>query len=207
MKKLLIMAVLFLISSTTLSQTSTTGARISENYYPTDCTRYLTNYSQDQTRISTKNLRDSQCSLLINEVENYLKDVNAPEGVSAEHIVEECLKARFDIVFLLAQGTIETHMGRTGIGRTKKSIFGVVTRRYKTHNKAITDYIELVSTSYLGDDKTFDDLLLNYKSTSGYRYAGERNYEKSLHAMYGKIKRNYDIDSLQATVEDFSIYK
>ena len=124
MKKLLIMAVLFLISSTTLSQTSTTGARISENYYPTDCTRYLTNYSQDQTRISTKNLRDSQCSLLINEVENYLKDVNAPEGVSAEHIVEECLKARFDIVFLLAQGTIETHMGRTGIGTNKQNNLG-----------------------------------------------------------------------------------
>ena len=52
-----------------------------------------------------------------------------------------------------------------------------------SHNSVqsgIQTYYDLIAKNYLTDGKTATDLLSNFVNSSGYRYAGDKNYEASL---------------------------
>ena len=52
-----------------------------------------------------------------------------------------------------------------------------------SHNSVqsgIQTYYDLIAKNYLTDGKTATDLLNNFVNSSGYRYAGDKNYEASL---------------------------
>jgi hypothetical protein len=44
----------------------------------------------------------------------------------------------------------------------------------------IQSYYDLIARNYLTGGKTASDLLRNFVNSSGYRYAGDKNYEASL---------------------------
>jgi flagellum-specific peptidoglycan hydrolase FlgJ len=98
---------------------------------------------------------------------------------------------------MMAQTKLETGFGTMGAGRptSRHSLFGV-NRRYSDYNSAIEDYCILLRKSYLGETKTEHDLMKNYVTLSGRRYAANRRYEIELSAEYKKIKNNTQIYEL-----------
>jgi hypothetical protein len=63
------------------------------------------------------------------------------------------------------------NVGNTG---TDKNVF------HNSIQSGIQSYYDLIAKNYLTGGKTASDLLQNFVNSSGYRYAGDRNYEASL---------------------------
>ena len=86
-------------------------------------------------------------SLLFANVFDYISQVSKINSTErneiAKTIINIALENDIDICFILAQGTIETHLGTTGIGRTRKSIFGVY-KTYPSYEACINDYARIL---------------------------------------------------------------
>lgn len=140
-------------------------------------------------------------SLLFASTFDYVSQVSkrssAEKKEIAQSIIEVALDKDIDICFMLAQGTIETHLGSAGIGRTRKSMFGVY-RTYSSYRECVQRYGALLSSSYLVHGKTHEDLMRNYVNARGMRYAGNPNYEAELRAKYDELLRKHrEIRDLQ----------
>lgn len=110
----------------------------------------------------------------------------------AKAIYEAALENNIDICFILAQGTIETQLGSTGIGKSRKSIFGVY-KTYPSYTVCIKDYARILKKFYLTRGRTEKDLLRNYVTVGGTRYAGNRNYEITLRSTLKKVQRKMNV--------------
>lgn len=138
-------------------------------------------------------------SQLLEEVFNYVSRTSKRSCAECKEIATEithkALNNNIDICFILAQGTTETHLGTTGIGKTRHSIFGIY-RTYKTYTDCITAYVSLLKRNYLVS-RTEQQLLKKYVDKDGKRYAANRNYEKHISKAYRKIRGSTNIYSLQ----------
>ena len=110
----------------------------------------------------------------------------------AKAICDIALENDIDICFILAQGTIETHLGTTGIGKSRKSIFGVY-KTYKNYGDCIRSYASILKKSYLTRGRTEKDLMKRYVTINGARYAGNPEYEKELSKKYREISSEYEL--------------
>lgn len=155
---------------------------------------------------------------LINEVDSYIKQVAPTSLVTAEYLVIECHEYDVDIIFVLAQGTIESHFATKGIGGNINSIFNVCvydniksgnrvnkSHRYEHPDKSIEPYLQLLRESYLVNGKTEADMLVNYVNLYGQRYASHPQYETQLASVMKRIKRTTKIDSLNQKYRDIQI--
>lgn len=135
---------------------------------------------------------------LILEVSKYVNSVTSKSNqFIPKYIVQAGLNNDIDICFMLAQTKIETCFGTTGIGRSKRSLFGVVSRSYSNYELAINDWCALLKKSYLVKGRTEQTLMAKYTTAGGARYAANRNYEKELRSAYNDIKQSTNIYSLQ----------
>lgn len=135
---------------------------------------------------------------LILEVSKYVNSVTSKSNqFIPKYIVQAGLNNDIDICFMLAQTKIETCFGTTGIGRSKRSLFGVVSRSYSNYELAINDWCALLKKSYLVKGRTEQTLMAKYTTAGGARYAANRNYEIELRSAYNEIKRSTNIYSLQ----------
>ena len=137
---------------------------------------------------------------LTEEVKNYISNNSKHSDESliteiSEQIVNKALDNHIDICFILAQGHLETAFGSYGIGKSKKSIFGVY-KNYSSYTDCIDFYINLLRKNYLVN-KSEHDLMNNYISKQGYRYAEDLTYESKLKKCYNKIKASTEIFSIQ----------
>ena len=121
----------------------------------------------------------------------------------SEHIVNKALDNHIDICFILAQGHLETAFGSYGIGKSKKSIFGVY-KHYESYIECIDYYVYLLCNSYLVN-KTEKQLMNNYINKNGYRYAEDKNYEYKLKNYYSKVNNSTSISELQSKYIDLTI--
>lgn len=146
---------------------------------------------------------------LIEEVSKYIayKAPNAHVNKISEHLVENCLLNNIDICFVMSQTQIETNFGTTGAGKInkRKSLFGVANKKYDSYETAIIDYINILQKLYLVNGKTEKNLLNNYVTKHGARYAESRNYEYHLKVTYNSIKNNTSIYQLQKKITEDSI--
>lgn len=135
---------------------------------------------------------------LILEVSKYVNSVTSKSNqFIPKYIVQAGLNNDIDICFMLAQTKIETCFGTTGIGRSKRSLFGVISHSYSNYELAINDWCALLKKSYLVKGRTEQTLMAKYTTAGGARYAANRNYEKELRSAYNDIKRSTNIYSLQ----------
>lgn len=154
---------------------------------------------------STMIYRDS----LINEINIYMNSYAPGNRLSAEHIVDSCAKYNIDIVFVLAQGHLESGFGTQGIASKTNSVWNVGSfdgytsdkiirsgRGYKHPDYSIGPYINLLRTRYLVNGKTEEDLMKNFVSGSGHRYASSTKYERQLKYLHNKIKKETNINTL-----------
>jgi beta-N-acetylglucosaminidase len=155
---------------------------------------------------------------LANEVDSYIKQVAPTSLVTAEYLVTECHEYDVDIIFVLAQGTIESHFATKGIGGKINSIFNVCvydniksgskvnkSHRYEHPDESIEPYLQLLRESYLVNGKTEADMLVNYVNLYGQRYASHPQYETQLASVMKRIKRTTKIDSLNQKYRDIQI--
>lgn len=157
--------------------------------------------NEKEKSIRLNNKKDSIYELLKSEIDAYI-DNNAKKNHNISGpLIDNAMKYDLDICFMMAQAEQETCYGNTGIGRTNKSMFGVISRSYRTYRECIEDYSCLIRTSYLGKRKTEKHLMVNFVSLGGYRYASDKRYESSIKARYKKIKSSTDIDKYQKELE------
>jgi flagellum-specific peptidoglycan hydrolase FlgJ len=163
----------------------------------------------------TENLESINMALnakteLTNEVDNYIKTVAPTSLVNADYLVDGCNSYGIDLIFVLAQGTLESHFATKGVGGKINSIFNVCVYdniktgsgvaknyRYPHPDDSIEPYLQLLRDSYLVNGKTEDDLLVNYVNKHGQRYATYPHYEKQMASIMKRIKTTTKIDSLQ----------
>lgn len=171
-----------------------------------DFANLLTEYKQRVAQERANHIRAE----LVNSVNDYIV-ANFPESkLSAEALVDACTEHNFDICFALAQAEIESHLGTKGIAASTNSPWNVgafdglsssqIKKRghgYKHPDHAIEPYILLVRNKYLGESKSFDDLMKNYVSLSGHRYASNPKYESRLSLKYRYIRESTNINNLQ----------
>ena len=153
----------------------------------------------DSTRLLTSTLTSNDTvtavpdslSQLFAKTLDYVSQVSKRSCTEREEIAKEifniALENNIDIHFILAQGTIETHLGTTGIGKSRHSIFGVY-RTYPSYTDCIRDYARILKKSYLVKDRTEHDLMRRYVTIGGARYAGNPNYERELTQQYRRVK-------------------
>lgn len=70
------------------------------------------------------------------------------------------------------------NVGNTG---TNKNVF------HDSVQSGIQAYYDLIAKNYLTGNKTATDLLNNFVNSSGYRYAGDKNYEASLSKIASQV--------------------
>ena len=177
-------------------------------YYSSACYSKNTNNETIIDSINRKEiLKENLKNDLTNEVSTYILNNSRHTDTLfvteiSEHIVNRALDNHIDICFILAQGHLETGFGSYGIGKSKKSIFGV----YKHHNnyiECIDYYICLLRSNYLVN-KTEKQLMNNYVNKHGYRYAEDKKYEHWLKNYYSKVNKSTSISELQSKYTDLN---
>ena len=153
-----------------------------------------------QAECVNKKIALRNCTIVLtNEVEKYIESKVGKKIKTqdiSKHIVKECLDNDIDICFALAQAQNETAFGTTGIGKSRRSMYGVYVT-YKNHNHSTSEYIRLLKEKYLGKRKTIHHLMKNFVNLSGHRYSSNKNYEIELKRTYEDIKSKTKIFKLQ----------
>lgn len=157
-------------------------------------------WEDDSLELQVEATKDSIKESLVQEVTEYINK-QSPKAYETipENLVEAGLENNIDICFMMAQTELETNFGTTGAGRptSRRSMFGIIGKKYKTYEDAIDSYVNLLTTRYLGRGKTEQSLMKNYVSHSGHRYAGSRKYELHLSKTYKLICQQTNIRKLQ----------
>ena len=158
------------------------------------------------TKIDTVQIKDSIKNEIIDEVSRYVKR-QAPRAHKfiPMYLVQAGLANDIDICFMMAQTQIETCYGTTGAGResSRRSMFGVISKKYPNYEAAINHYCEVLKKYYLVKGKTEQHLMTKYVTGTGGRYAGNPRYEIELRTAYNQIKRTTNIYSLQEEYKRF----
>ena len=158
------------------------------------------------TKIDTVQIKDSIQNELIDEVSKYIKR-QAPSSHQfiPMYLVQAGLVNNIDICFMMAQTQIETCYGTLGAGRenSRRSMFGVIKKRYANYESAINHYCEILKKYYLVKGRTEQHLLTKYVTGTGGRYAENKRYETELRVAYNQIKRTTKIHSLQEEYKKF----
>lgn len=147
---------------------------------------------------------------LTNEVNFYIKKVAPTSDVSGDYLIDGCNNYDIDLIFVLAQGTLESHFATKGVGGKINSIFNVCVYdniksgngvssqyRYPHPDDSIEPYLQLLRDNYLVNGKTEKDLLANFVNKHGQRYASYPHYEKQMSSIIKRIQYTTKIDSLQ----------
>lgn len=154
----------------------------------------------DTIKVDTISIKNQLHQDIIVEVTKYIRK-QSPKAHQhiPKYLVQSGLTHNIDICFMMAQTQIETNYGTTGMGReiSKRSLFGVSSKRYVDYESAINDYCKILNKSYLGKGKTEKHLMTRYVTHGGARYAASSNYEAELSKSYKSIVNSTNIQKLQ----------
>ena len=192
---LAIALVTFIVTLSYMTSGATMQHKLQEKPVFTEQTITVT----DTTVVNDNETRtDSLKIMLIDEVDKYIRNsYNIYDKKLSEYLVCHSLTYDIELCFMMAQTQLETGFGTMGAGRptSRHSLFGV-NGKWKDYNSAIEDYCKLLRKSYLGNKKSVHDLMRNYVTLGGARYAANRRYEQELSSAYSKIKKNTNIHNL-----------
>jgi hypothetical protein len=148
------------------------------------------------------------------EVDKYISTVAPNADISALNIIDLCSEYNVDIRLVLAQGHVESHFATKGTAARTNSIFNVGAYDgysaekqikngygYRHPDFSVEPYLKLLTTRYLVDGKTEDDLLENFVDANGNRYASCTTYESMLKSKIEKM------DSIADITNKYEVYK
>lgn len=153
---------------------------------------------------------------LITEVNDYIRGIAPKSQLDGEAVVEACLEYGVDIKFVLAQGQLESHFGTAGLASKTNSVFNVCAydgttasamisrgKGFSHPNYSVRPYLDLLTTKYMVNGKTEHDMMRNFVSKDGYRYASATEYEQSLRGQYKAIDKTTNITECQKFIEEY----
>lgn len=166
----------------------------------------------EQVYVNSLQLKFNQ--KLVAEVDNYIKQLAPETKLNSEFLVKKCLEYNTDIIFVLAQGLLESHFGTKGKAAETNSVWNVGTYddgqilyRYKDPNESLEPYLKLINEKYLinitsSGDTIYKDLghlvqdkgYINY---NGSRFASARGYENGMRKLMVKIDMETSISFYQ----------
>lgn len=165
--------------------------------------------TENNNEINVIEYIDSVKTQLINEVDTYINTIAPSSKLDGEIVVDMCCEYNVDIAFVLAQGQIESHFGTTGTARKTNSVFNVGAYNgysaskqrangfgFSHPNESVEPFLILLTTNYLVNGKTINDLMMSYINYLGMRYASDTRYEYMLRSVYNKINSKTNIKSL-----------
>lgn len=160
-----------------------------------------------------ENVRLVSNQKLINEVDVYMKKIAPSTKLDAIQIVELCNMYNIDIIFVISQGILESHLGTKGMAKTTNSVWnvgtydnGVIHYTYKDPNESIEPYLKLLRRDYLlkiSDGDTIPRRIGNLLQDRGFvnyegkRYATATSYENMLRNMMVKVNLESSISMYQ----------
>lgn len=144
---------------------------------------------------------------VIESIDKYIDSIAPGSCLNGMVIFEMCEKYSVDIIFVLAQGQLESGFGTAGIAAKTNSVWNVMAfdgrsasdmiakgHGFDHPDFSVEPYLQLITTKYLVKDKTEIDLMNNFVSSTGHRYASSKTYEAQLSALYNRIKKTTNID-------------
>ena len=150
---------------------------------------------------------DSTYSAVLKATANYINK-QAPKAHNdlPKYLLDAALEYDIDLCFMMAQTQLETNFGTLGAGREKsrRSLFGVYTKKYTSYEYAIDDWCNLLHKSYLGKGRTEEHLMNSYTSHSGKRYAENPSYEISLKSTYKSIVKSTGLKQMQTELKNIA---
>lgn len=157
---------------------------------------------------------DAAREALAIEVDKYINTVAPNADIDALNLIDLCGEYNVDLRLALAQGHVESHFGTKGTAARTNSIFNVgaydgysAERQikngygYKHPDYSVEPYLRLLTTKYLVEGKTEEDLLDNFVDMNGHRYASCTTYESMLKSKWDKM------DSIANITEAYGVYK
>ena len=147
-------------------------------------------------------------SEVVDEISDYMNKKVSYHNLSALVILNACDKYGIDVRLPLSQGLIESHYGTCGLASKTNSVFNMGAfdgnkldkilkiHKYTHPNQSVEPYLSKLRTSYLGDSKTEQDLLNEFVTLSGRRYASYDKYERELKIIWDDINSTTRLDSL-----------
>lgn len=150
---------------------------------------------------------DSTYAAVLKATANYINK-QAPKAHNdlPKYLLDAALEYDIDLCFMMAQTQLETNFGTLGAGREKsrRSLFGVYTKKYTSYEYAIDDWCNLLHKSYLGKGRTEEHLMNSYTSHSGKRYAENPSYEISLKSTYKSIVKSTGLKQMQTELKNMA---
>ena len=157
---------------------------------------------------------DAAREALAIEVDKYINTVAPNADIDALNLIDLCSEYNVDLRLALAQGHVESHFGTKGTASRTNSIFNVGAYDgysaekqikngygYKHPDYSVEPYLRLLTTRYLIDGKTEEDLLENFVDSAGHRYASCTTYESMLRSKWDKM------DSIANISGTYGVYR
>ena len=157
---------------------------------------------------------DAAREALAIEIDKYIETVAPTADIDALNLIDLCSEYNVDVRLALVQAHVESHFGTKGTATRTNSIFNVGAYDgysaakqikngygYKHPDYSIEPYLKLITSRYLIDGKTEEDLLENYVDINGNRYASCSTYENLLKSKWDKI------DSIADITSKYEVYK
>lgn len=174
----------------------------------------LLNHTRDVYVERLESQFDAAREELAIEVDKYISTVAPNADISALNVIDLCSEYNVDIRLVLAQGHVESHFATKGTAARTNSIFNVGAYDgysaekqikngygYRHPDFSVEPYLKLLTTRYLVDGKTEDDLLDNFVDANGNRYASCTTYESMLKSKIEKM------DSIADITNKYEVYK
>ena len=174
----------------------------------------LINHTRDVYVERLESQFDAAREELAIEVDKYISTVAPNADISALNIIDLCSEYNVDIRLVLAQGHVESHFATKGTAARTNSIFNVGAYDgysaekqikngygYRHPDFSVEPYLKLLTTRYLIDGRTEDDLLDNFVDANGNRYASCTTYEEMLKSKMEKM------DSIADITNKYEVYK
>jgi len=150
-----------------------------------------------EEQIYVRSVKNKMKENLVSEVDRYITSMAPNSGLSPELIVEKCVEYETDIIFVLAQGLLESHFGTKGKAAETNSVWNVGTYdngkilyRYDDPNESLEPYLKLITENYFVNvteegDTIYKDIShltsdRGYINHDGKRFASARGYENAM---------------------------
>lgn len=134
-------------------------------------------------------------------IDEYIKTVAPNAVLDPLNLIDLSSKYNVDLIFILAQGHVESHFGTKGTASRTNSVFNVGAfdghsakkqikngYGYKHPDHSVEPYLKLLTSNYLVE-KTEFELLENFVDINAQRYATNTQYESMLQEKYSNIEK------------------
>jgi flagellum-specific peptidoglycan hydrolase FlgJ len=169
---------------------------------------------EDPAEVYINGVKSRVYDQLLLEVKTFMNETAPDSKLDPDFVTSKCLEYDMDIVFVLAQGILESHLGTKGKAKETNSVWnvgtfddGTIRYTYRHPNESMEPYLILLKNKYLititaEGDTIYKDLhhLIQdkgYKNLKGKRYATARGYEEAMRSLIVQIDMKTSISFYQ----------